>query len=343
MAYTINRSRDEEWFNHYSTTQNLEATAIDDVTLEVTTSVPDPKLPTLDVYIVPQHIYEDISADDIGTYEATDGVASGPYSLTELRRGQDWTMEANPNYWAGEPAVDRVIFRLFTNPDAMVTALEQGEIDAAHNIPSASVANLDGAEGIVVVQGQQGGFDEVAMNAGAGGIGDGHPALEDVAVRQAIAHAVDKETIVDRVLNGLGEPADAMSVSPDRSWTPEIEDPFEFDLDVANQILDDAGYEDTDGNGVREMPGGGRGAELPLGGAHRVRGGPAHLRAGERLAGRDRHRDRGRDLQRHPARPGRSAGASGTCSSGAGRPSSTRIRSCRTSSATRSRPTPRTR
>ena len=258
VVYTINRSRDEEWFNHYSTTQNLEATAIDDVTVEITSSVPDPKLPTMDVYIVPKHIYEDISADDLGTYEATDGVASGPYSLTEIRRGQDWTMEANPNYWAGEPTVDRVIFRVFTNADAMVAALEQGEIDAAHNIPSGSVERLEPNPDIEVVLGQQGGFDELAMNAGAGGIGDGHPALQDVRVRQAIAHAVDKETIVDRVLNGLGEPADAMSVSPDTSWTPEIADPFEFDLDAANQILDDAGYEDTDGNGVREMPGGGQ-------------------------------------------------------------------------------------
>lgn len=258
VAYTINRSRDEEWFNHFATTQNLEATAIDDVTLEVTTSVPDPKLPTLDVYIVPQHIYEGISADDLGTYEATDGVASGPYSLSELRRGQDWTMTANPNYWAGEPTIDEVIFRLFTNPDAMVAALEQGEIDAAHNIPSGSVERLEENPDIEVVQGQQGGFDELAMNAGAGGIGDGHPALEDVRVRQAIAHAVDKETIVDRVLNGLGEPADAMSPSPDREWIPEIEEPFAFDLDEANRILDEAGYEDTDGNGVREMPGGGQ-------------------------------------------------------------------------------------
>jgi peptide/nickel transport system substrate-binding protein len=257
VAYTVNRSRDEEWYNHFSTTQNLEATAIDDVTVEITSSVPDPKLPTMDVYIVPKHIYEDISADDLGTYEATDGVASGPYSLTQLRRGQDWTMEANPTYWGGEPAIDRIIFRLFTNPDAMVTALEQGEIDAAMNVPSSSMANLEDEDDIVAVQGQQGGFDELAMNAGAGGIGDGHPALQDVVVRQAIAHAVDKETIVSRVLNGLGEPADAMSPSPDRSWTPEIEDPFEFDLDAANQLLDDAGYEDTDGNGVREMPGGG--------------------------------------------------------------------------------------
>ncbi len=96
VAYTINRSRDEEWFNHFATTQNLEATAIDDVTLEVTTSVPDPKLPTLDVYIVPQHIYEGISADDLGTYEATDGVASGPYSAERAAPGPGLDHEGQP-------------------------------------------------------------------------------------------------------------------------------------------------------------------------------------------------------------------------------------------------------
>ena len=221
--------------------------------------MPDPKLPTMDVYIVPQHIYEEISADELATYEATDGVASGPYSLTELRRGQDWTMEANPNYWGGgeDPTSTRSSSGCSPTPTPWSPPCEQGEIDAAQNIPSASVADLEGAEDIVVVQGQQGGFDELAMNAGAGGIGDGHPALEDVAVRQAIAHAVDKETIVDRRPQRARRAGRRHVAVAGPSWTPEIEDPFEFDLDVANQILDDAGYEDTDGNGVREMPGGG--------------------------------------------------------------------------------------
>jgi peptide/nickel transport system substrate-binding protein len=79
-------------------------------------------------------------------------------------------------------------------------------------------------------------------------------------VREAIGHAIDKKTIVNRVLNGLGKPADTLSVSPDPAWTPEIpeEDRFEFDLDKARQMLEDAGYKDTDGDGVREMPGGGK-------------------------------------------------------------------------------------
>ena len=79
-------------------------------------------------------------------------------------------------------------------------------------------------------------------------------------MREAIAHAIDKQTIVDRVLAGLGKPAEMLSASPNPAWTPEVprRPEFTFDLDEANQILDDAGYKDTDGDGIREMPGGGQ-------------------------------------------------------------------------------------
>jgi peptide/nickel transport system substrate-binding protein len=131
VAYTVNRSRDEEWSNHFSTVQNLDAVVIDERTVEITSSVPDPKLPTMDVYIVPEHVYAEISADDLASYDGLDGVASGQYSLTEWRSGQDWTMEKNPNWYGADNGIDRVVFRVFTNGDAMVAALQAGEIDAA--------------------------------------------------------------------------------------------------------------------------------------------------------------------------------------------------------------------
>ena len=81
----------------------------------------------------------------------------------------------------------------------------------------------------------------------------------DVRVRQAIAHAIDKETIVERVYAGIGTPATTMSPSANPAFIPDLSDDedFEFDLDKANEILDEAGYMDTNGDGVREMPGGG--------------------------------------------------------------------------------------
>ena len=213
----------------------------------------------MDSYIVPKHIFEKQNAKEISKYQALEGVGSGPFVIRELKRGQFWRLEANPNYFAGAPAVDEVVFRLFTNQDAMVAALLAGEIDAIHDVPTNSFKQLESTEGIVAVQGQQGGFEELAINGGQG-LKKPHPALMDIRVRQAIAHAIDDQALIDRVLVGLGAPTDAMSPSANPAFTPEIpeDDRFDFDLDEARQILDDAGYMDTDGDGVREMPGGGK-------------------------------------------------------------------------------------
>ena len=264
IAYTINRSRDEEWLNHAATTANLEATAIDERTVEITSSVPDPKLPTMDVYIVPKHIYEELSAEDVLTYDALDGVGSGPYTLEDWAPGQSWTMVANPNYygWGDDgPQIDRVVFRVFDNGDAMAAALEAGEIDAAHNIPAESFESLDADPDIVAVTGAQGGFSELGMNANAADIGDGHPALQDLDVRHAIAMAIDRQTLLDRVVLGLGEIGTTMSPSADPTWQPEeipSDVALDFDPNAANALLDEAGYVDSDGDGVREMPDGSR-------------------------------------------------------------------------------------
>jgi peptide/nickel transport system substrate-binding protein len=259
IAWNINRGRDEQWGHSYSTVQNLKASAPDERTLVIVSSVPDPKLPTMDIYLLPQHIWGKLDKNEITKYDGQDGVGSGPFTLAEYKPGQYWRMVANDNYWGGRPAIDEVVFRVFNNADAMVAALEAGEIDAAQDVPANAFERLSGVEGIVTVEGQQGNVDEVAVNGGAG-LKKPHPALLDLRVRQAIAHAIDDQTIIDKVNAGIGEPALTFSPSPDPSWLPDIpvEEQYTFDLDKANQILDDAGYADTDGDGVREMPGGGQ-------------------------------------------------------------------------------------
>ena len=260
VAWTINTSREQGWENHLALTQNLVAEVVDERTVTITSEVPDPKLPAMDAYILPRHIWEEHAPDGetVVGYEALDGVGSGPFVLEEYRENQFVRLRANPHYWGGDLAVDEVIFRVFTNPAAMVAALQQGELDAAHNIPSNSVATLEADPNIVVIAGHQGGFDEIAINGGEAE-GQPHPALLDIEVRRAINYAIDKEGLIEDLLFGLGEPATTISPSADPRWIPDIPEDvrFTYDPDRANHILDDAGYLDTNGDGIREMPGGG--------------------------------------------------------------------------------------
>jgi peptide/nickel transport system substrate-binding protein len=259
IAWTINTSRKQEWLNYTAVTGDLVATTPDPQTVVIHTTSPDPKLPTVDVYMLPQHIWGKLSKAQMTKYKAEDGVGSGPFALEKREKGQFARFKANPNFFKGKSKVDEVIIRNFDNPDAMVAALERGEIDAAEDIPGTAFHKLEKNPKIETVQGYQGAMNELALNGGAG-LKKPHPALLDPRVRDAISHAIDRKTIVARVMSGLAKPAETLSVSPNTAWSPEVpaDDQDTFDLAKAKSILDAAGYKDTDGDGIREMPGGGR-------------------------------------------------------------------------------------
>src|SRR5262245_33283277 len=204
VAWTVNTSRKEEWINHSSIVANLTATAPDPETVVIKSSVDDPKLPTMDAYILPKHIWEPLGEKGRGKYDALDGVGSGPFTLEKFEKGQFARFKANPNYYGGKPAVDKVVLRNFKNPDAMVAALKTGELDAAEDVPGQAFKSLEGDSKIQTIAGYQGAMSELAINGGDG-LKKPHPALLDKRVRVAIAHAIDKKAIVNRVLAGIGK------------------------------------------------------------------------------------------------------------------------------------------
>jgi peptide/nickel transport system substrate-binding protein len=259
IAWNVNTSREQEWANYIATVGALSAEVVDERTVTITSEVPDPKLPMLEIYIVPKHIWEpQATPDTIETYENLDGVGSGPYVLEDYRSEESLTMVANEHYYGGRPAIDRVIFRYFSNADAMVAAIERGEIDIAHSVPAASMAQLDENPDIEVVAGLQGGFDEIAFNGGAAPA-QPHPAMLDIEFRKAVNHAIDKAGATEDLWFGYAEPSTTISVGADFKWIPDIPEGelFSYDPEGAMAILDAAGYVDTDGDGFREMPGGG--------------------------------------------------------------------------------------
>jgi peptide/nickel transport system substrate-binding protein len=219
------------------------------------------------VFILPEHIWSEVSKEEAKTFENNPPVGSGPFEVVEWRKGQFFRMQANNDYWGGDPNIDEFVFRIFNNEDAVIQALRSGEIDFAGSLSANLYESLQGAPNIGTHEASIPSFDEIGMNTGADEVypeSDGHPALKDVEVRRAIAHAIDKETIVDRVLRGYGEVGQTIvpPFSTAFHYVPSDDELITFDLEEANRILDDAGYEDTDGDGVREMPGGGRPLEF---------------------------------------------------------------------------------
>jgi peptide/nickel transport system substrate-binding protein len=262
LAFTYNFIVDNDMgsFNDYFP-YDPTFTAPDDTTL-----VWDAKEPTFApntppwVPILPEHVWSKFDGDPKAAkeFENVPSVGSGPFHLVEWKEGQFWRMEANPDHWMGTPTIDEVVFRVYDNQEAMVQALKSGEIDIADALIPSLFNSLKGESNIQTHVAPPGYFDNLAFNfGGQGPNATNHPALQDVQVRRAIAHAIDRQAIVDRVMLGQGTVGESITMphSP-WHWEPSPEEEYNYDPAEANRILDEAGYEDTDGDGVREMPDG---------------------------------------------------------------------------------------
>lgn len=264
-AYTLQRIIDGEaeqttWGSFVASMTSAEA--IDDTTLVVTVDRPSPVMNALTVPILPEHVWSEVSAEETTTFANEPLVGSGPFTLVEYRPGQFLRFEANEDYWGGAPVVDELVMRVFGAEDALVQALRKGEVDIVSGLSATTFSSLSGAEGITTVAAASTGFEQIGFNTGAATVdgepvGDGHPAFTDPEFRRALAHAVDKETIAQRLYGGLSELGTTVipPVYADLHLTPD--NPFPFDLDEANRLLDEAGYARGD-DGVRRMPDGTR-------------------------------------------------------------------------------------
>jgi peptide/nickel transport system substrate-binding protein len=244
----------------------------DEHTVTITTSRPTVQMLSIWVHILPEHIWKDVTTKEADTFENFPSVGSGAFKAVEWEVGQFWRLEANPDYWGwdvygnGEPGIDEIIFEVFNNQDAMIEALKNGEIDYAANMSASLFDSLENEPNIDTLASVPTSFVNLVLNVDGDHLkrSEGHPALGDVRVRQAIAYAVDQQTAVERILRGYGQVGYGV-IAPyigDYHFEPSPEEAYTYDPARANQILDDAGYLDTDGDGVREMPGGGEPVEL---------------------------------------------------------------------------------
>ena len=267
VAFTYNLYKDTPeyaYLNGYYTTY-FDTIEVDGnkVILTLTEAIPNIESQLVFLYVLPKHIWENV---DKLEYENFEMIGSGPFKMKEYAQNEFVHLVANKDHFATPPKVDEIIFQTFENQDALVQAIKTGQVDMITEMPNTAVAALKNSENVEVVVGSPlaPGVTDIIFNqleeenCPEGGICSGHPALRDRNVRLALAHATDKQKIIDVILLGLGSPG--LTLIPDGLgvWYNNSLKDYEFDTAKANQILDDAGYKDKDGDGIRDMPDGSR-------------------------------------------------------------------------------------
>ena len=238
---------------------------VDDYTIKLYLNIPYPDLVTevLTYPIVPKHIWEPIvkqSDFDPLTYKPPMEVlqvGNGPFKLVEYVPGQYAKYVANENFFKGRPYIDELLMPVITSPDAMLLALQKGEIDVfTWVVPVEAVPSLLENPNIGVHIYKSGTMYHWGFN------NQKFP-FNIKEFRHALAHCVDKREIVTTLLHGYGRPGRFGVYPPTEMWdhwlNPDPKcgvDAYEFNLSKAAEILDRLGFVDSDGDGWREGPNG---------------------------------------------------------------------------------------
>lgn len=222
------------------------------VVIDYNTVAPDFASTLFTFGILPRHLLE---GEDLNTsWFNEEPVGTGPFMIEEYVPGQYVQLVRNPYYWdMGEdgealPYLDGLVFHILPDSNTLVTQLRSGEIDMAYNVPYAQIATFENSAEDRVIANTTLSWQHLSLNLESGALGD-------VAVRRALAHAINKEAVA-RALGGYPNPIDTVVVPIFSFSNPDVPT-YEYDPEAAAALLDEAGYE-MGPDGVRVGPDGER-------------------------------------------------------------------------------------
>lgn len=227
--------------------------ALDPVTIAVTWRqvYPFANICVSDGGLVPRHALESAYRADPAKFKETAygrdagvTISNGPYVLKSWTRGSEMVMEANPHFWRGKPALDRIVFRFFSDANAMLANLVSGGVDL---LPSGFVGLSFGQALQLQELIRQGRAPNIKLDFGPSLLYDAltinldNPILKDKRVRQALAHASDREAISKQLYQGL-QVVTHSPVPPNHPAFLKSIKRYPFDLTKARALLEEAGW-----------------------------------------------------------------------------------------------------
>jgi peptide/nickel transport system substrate-binding protein len=223
--------------------------AIDPLTVEIETTEPAPQLITdiATVFILPSEL-----GDAVTTAQFNDGsaaVGTGPWRFVRWLRGDRLELVRNPDYWGTAPQFERVTLRFIASDAARVAALLSGSVDLIDGVPPADLDGLRQHDDLVLWQIPTVTFLYLGLDVAR----DDNPSIKtprgssprnpfkDPRVRHALAAAIDRELLVEKVLSGSGVPANQMMPAGTLGYDPTIP-PLTYDPARARRLLAEAGW-----------------------------------------------------------------------------------------------------
>ena len=270
VAYTYHLYQDTSgypWMGDYTSYfDSIEATDNNEVVITLSEAIPNMESKLCFMYVLPKHIWE---SEDPVEFENFAMIGSGPFKMAQdgYKQNEFVHLVKNADYFGEVPQIDELIFQTFESQDALVQAIKTGQVDMITEMPNTAVTTLKDDPNVEVVTGApfSPSVEDIILNQVTpencppeDGLCTGHPALLDRNVRLALSYATDKQKIIDVVLLGYGTPGTTLIPDGLGLWYNSSIKDYPYDVAEANKILDDAGYLDADGDGVRDMPDGSR-------------------------------------------------------------------------------------
>ena len=269
VAYTYRRILDEEQGLYIDAVKQIESIETPDKhTVVFKTREPSVQMLNTYVYILPKHIWKDVPPEETKSFKNEPVIGSGPFQAVEWKEGQFARLKTNPEYFRGAPQIDEIIFQFYDNDDTMVQALKNGDVDYIQGIPINLFRSLENQQGIETNSAPDPGFTELGFNLyeptpevieefDAPKTTTGNPALLDPLVREAINWSIDEEELTQKILQGEGIPGSTVVPPALAKYHLQLKESEiqGFDTERSKELLKEAGWEDTNGDGTVDKDG----------------------------------------------------------------------------------------
>jgi len=230
--------------------QAVDATRVDDRTIRFTLSeVFSPFLEYTAIGILPKHIYETQSVDDVVNKMSSTPVGNGPMKVAEIS-ADHIKLVPNPYYGDRTPYLEALELRYYPDHPSVFPAFAMGEVEGVSRIPPEAMAEANANEALQVFSSALPSYLNITLNTNSPNL----PFFQEKEVRQALLYAIDRERLVTEAARGQGIVAHSFVLPDNWAYLDTIKQ-YGYAPDTARALLDAAGWVDSDGDGIRDKSG----------------------------------------------------------------------------------------